>query len=338
MNKQQDIDEKYMRRCLQIAANGLQNAKPNPSVGAVIVAADGRIIGEGYTSAYGGAHGEVNAFASVKPEDEHLLKESTIYVSLEPCSHHGKTPPCCDLIIRKGVKRVVCGCVDPFSQVQGRGIKRIREAGIEVVVGVLEKECIASNKRFITFNTHQRPYIILKWAQTADGFIGRITSDRKQKESLAISTPFTKMLVHKLRAENDAILVGRGTFETDKPQLNVREWTGTNPERLLLSASMAKESNQPEGWKVFANIHDALAHLYKEKKQSLIVEGGAETLKQFIAKDLWDEIRVETNPNLTVEQGVAAPEIPINAVLTSEDTFDDNSIKLYQRKESSTIY
>ena len=302
-------------------------------MGAVIVAADGRIIGEGYTSAYGGAHGEVNAFASVKPENEHLLKESTIYVSLEPCSHHGKTPPCCDLIIRKGVKRVVCGCVDPFSQVQGRGIKRIREAGIEVVVGVLQKECIASNKRFITFNTHQRPYIILKWAQTADGFIGRITSDRKQKESLAISTPFTKMLVHKLRAENDAILIGRGTFETDKPQLNVREWTGTNPERLLLSASMAKESNQPEGWKVFANIHDALAHLYKEKKQSLIVEGGAETLKQFIAKDLWDEIRVETNPNLTVEQGVAAPEIPINAVLTSEDTFDDNSIKLYQRKE-----
>ena len=333
MNKQQDIDEKYMRRCLQIAANGLQNAKPNPSVGAVIVAADGRIIGEGYTSAYGGAHGEVNAFASVKPENEHLLKESTIYVSLEPCSHHGKTPPCCDLIIRKGVKRVVCGCVDPFSQVQGRGIKRIREAGIEVVVGVLEKECIASNKRFITFNTHQRPYIILKWAQTADGFIGRITSDRKQKESLAISTPFTKMLVHKLRAENDAILIGRGTFETDKPQLNVREWTGTNPERLLLSASMAKESNQPEGWKVFSNIHDALAHLYKEKKQSLIVEGGAETLKQFIVKDLWDEIRVETNPNLTVEQGVAAPEIPINAVLISEETFDGNSIKLYQRKE-----
>ena len=331
MNKQQDIDEKYMRRCLQIAANGLQNAKPNPSVGAVIVAADGRIIGEGYTSAYGGAHGEVNAFASVKPENEHLLKESTIYVSLEPCSHHGKTPPCCDLIIRKGVKRVVCGCVDPFSQVQGRGIKRIREAGIEVVVGVLEKECIASNKRFITFNTHQRPYIILKWAQTADGFIGRITSDRKQKESLAISTPFTKMLVHKLRAENDAILIGRGTFETDKPQLNVREWTGTNPERLLLSASMAKESNQPEGWKVFANIHDALAHLYKEKKQSLIVEGGAETLKQFIAKDLWDEIRVETNPNLTVEQGVAAPEIPKNAMLVSSESFDGNTIKIYER-------
>ena len=331
MNKQQDIDEKYMRRCLQIAANGLQNAKPNPSVGAVIVAADGRIIGEGYTSAYGGAHGEVNAFASVKPENEHLLKESTIYVSLEPCSHHGKTPPCCDLIIRKGVKRVVCGCVDPFSQVQGRGIKRIREAGIEVVVGVLEKECIASNKRFITFNTHQRPYIILKWAQTADGFIGRISSDRKQKESLVISTPFTKMLVHKLRAENDAILIGRGTFETDKPQLNVREWTGTNPERLLLSASMAKESNQPEGWKVFANIHDALAHLYKEKKQSLIVEGGAETLKQFIAKDLWDEIRVETNPNLTVEQGVAAPEIPKNAMLVSSESFDGNTIKVYER-------
>lgn len=330
MNKQQDIDEKYMRRCLQIAANGLQNAKPNPSVGAVIVAADGRIIGEGYTSAYGGAHGEVNAFASVKPADEHLLKQSTIYVSLEPCSHHGKTPPCCDLIISKGVKRVVCGCVDPFAQVQGRGIKRIREAGIEVEVGVLEKECIASNKRFMTFNTHQRPYIILKWAQTADGFMGRIAQNGK-KEPLAISTPFTKMLVHKLRSENDAILVGRGTFEADKPQLNVREWEGINPERLLLSASMAKESNQPEGWKVFANIHDALAHLYKEKKQSLIVEGGAETLKQFIAKDLWDEIRVETNTNLTIEQGVAAPEIPKNAVLVSSENFDGNTIKVYER-------
>ena len=326
MNTQQDIDEKYMRRCLQIAANGLQNAKPNPSVGAVIVAADGRIIGEGYTSAYGGAHGEVNAFASVKPADEHLLKQSTIYVSLEPCSHHGKTPPCCDLIISKGVKRVVCGCVDPFAQVQGRGIKRIREAGIEVEVGVLEKECIASNKRFMTFNTHQRPYIILKWAQTADGFMGRIAQNGK-KEPLAISTPFTKMLVHKLRSENDAILVGRGTFEADKPQLNVREWEGKNPERIILSKSMSKA---PDGWLVFSDIHDVLQHLYNEKKQSLIVEGGAETLKQFIDENLWDEIRIETNSNLTIQQGVAAPELPKNAVLVNSECFDGNTIQVYE--------
>lgn len=326
MNTQQDIDEKYMRRCLQIAANGLQNAKPNPSVGAVIVAADGRIIGEGYTSAYGGAHGEVNAFASVKPADEHLLKQSTIYVSLEPCSHHGKTPPCCDLIISKGVKRVVCGCVDPFAQVQGRGIKRIREAGIEVEVGVLEKECIASNKRFMTFNTHQRPYIILKWAQTADGFMGRIAQNGK-KEPLAISTPFTKMLVHKLRSENDAILVGRGTFEADKPQLNVREWEGKNPERIILSKSMSKA---PDGWHVFSDIHDVLQHLYNEKKQSLIVEGGAETLKQFIDENLWDEIRIETNSNLTIQQGVAAPELPKNAVLVNSECFDGNTIQVYE--------
>ncbi len=327
MNTQQDIDEKYMRRCLQIAANGLQNAKPNPSVGAVIVAADGRIIGEGYTSAYGGAHGEVNAFASVKPADEHLLKQSTIYVSLEPCSHHGKTPPCCDLIISKGVKRVVCGCVDPFSQVQGRGIKRIREAGIEVEVGVLEKECIASNKRFMTFNTHQRPYIILKWAQTADGFMGRIAQNGK-KEPLAISTPFTKMLVHKLRSENDAILIGRSTFEADNPQLNVREWEGKNPERIILSKSMSKA---PDGWHIFSNIHDVLQHLYNEKKQSLIVEGGAETLKQFIDENLWDEIRIETNSNLTIQQGVAAPELPKNAVLVNSECFDGNTIQVYER-------
>ena len=326
MNKQQDIDEKYMRRCLQIAANGLQNAKPNPSVGAVIVAPDGRIIGEGYTSAYGGAHGEVNAFASVKAADEHLLKDSTIYVSLEPCSHHGKTPPCCDLIIRKGVKRVVCGCVDPFSKVQGKGIERIRQAGIEVEVGVLEKECIASNKRFMTFNTLQRPYIILKWAQTADGFMGKISKNGK-KEPLAISTPFTKMLVHKLRSENDAILVGRGTFETDKPQLNVREWTGKDPERIILSKSINKA---PDGWHVFPDIHNVMQHLYEEKKQSLIVEGGAETLKQFIAENLWDEIRIETNPRLKAEQGVAAPKLPNNAVLVNTECFDGNTIQVYE--------
>ena len=213
MNTQKATDERFMRRCLQLAANGLLTTKPNPMVGAVIVSADGRIIGEGFTSPVGGPHAEVNAFASVKPADEPLLPGATIYVSLEPCSHWGHTPPCCDLIIRKRVKRCVCGCVDPFAKVQGRGISRMREAGIEVTVGVLEAECKAINRRFMTFNELHRPYIILKWAQTANGYMAQ--SDR---QPLRISTPFTMMLSHKLRSECDAILVGRTTFDTDHPQ------------------------------------------------------------------------------------------------------------------------
>ena len=164
--KQADIDEKYMRRCLQLAYNGMLEAKPNPMVGAVIVSKEGRIIGEGYHVQCGKGHAEVNAFASVKEVDSHLLHDATLYVSLEPCSHYGKTPPCADLIIRKGVHRVVCGCIDPFAEVYGRGVQKLRDAGIEVTVGVLEKECLELNKRFITYNTHHRPYVILKWAQT----------------------------------------------------------------------------------------------------------------------------------------------------------------------------
>lgn len=177
------------------------------------MAADGRIIGEGFTSPVGGPHAEVNAFASVRPTDEALLPQATIYVSLEPCSHWGHTPPCCDLIISKHVKRCVCGCVDPFAKVQGRGIQRMRDAGIEVTVGVLEAECMAINRRFMTFNEQHRPYILLKWAQTANGYIAQ--ADRRP---LHISTPLTQMLSHKLRSENDAILVGRGTLESDRPQ------------------------------------------------------------------------------------------------------------------------
>ena len=214
-------DEEYMRRCLQLARNGMQNAKPNPMVGAVIVAEDERIIGEGYHVRCGEGHAEVNAFASVKPEDEHLLHSATIYVSLEPCSHYGKTPPCAELIIKKGVRRVVCGCIDPFAKVKGRGVEMIRQAGIEVTVGVLEAECHKINKWFMTVNEKQRPYILLKWAQTANGIIGYRQDDNKP--ALQLSTPFTKMLVHKLRAEYDAILVGRVTDDMEHPQLNVRE-------------------------------------------------------------------------------------------------------------------
>lgn len=335
--KQEEIDEIYMRRCLQLAANGEQLAKPNPMVGAVIVSNDGRIIGEGYHVRCGEGHAEVNAFASVRTEDETLLATSTLYVSLEPCSHHGKTPPCADLIIRKGVKRVVCGCVDPFSEVQGRGIQRIQAAGIEVTVGVLERECLEINRKFITFNTHKRPYIILKWAQSKNGKIGHthLLSSEKERtetpdngkayEALRLSTPFTKMLVHKLRAENDAILVGRITEELEHPQLNVREWSGPSPQKIVLSSSLPVSSVPSESSVlptplVFSSIESLLNDLYERKLQSLIVEGGANVLQSFIDKGLWDEIRVET-ASFIVPNGIDAPVLPENARIAKTENY-----------------
>lgn len=319
---QKETDEKFMRRCLQIAANGLLTTKPNPMVGAVIVAADGRIIGEGFTSPVGGPHAEVNAFASVRKEDEALLPEATIYVSLEPCSHWGRTPPCCDLVISKGVKRCVCGCVDPFAKVQGRGIQRMRDAGIEVTVGVLEDECKAINRRFMVFNQHGRPYIVLKWAQTADGFISG-----RDGAPIRVSTPFTQMLSHKLRAESDAILVGRRTLETDRPRLDVRQWSGTNPERIVLSRSL---KTVPEGFVCFDSIEAVVAHLVEHRRQSLIVEGGAQTLKAFLDRGQWDAIRVETSPQV-VGDGVEAPRLPSGIVLSQRESFDGNVISWYRR-------
>ena len=310
--------EYYMKRCLQLAENGRQNAKPNPMVGAVIVVYD-RIIGEGCHVRCGEGHAEVNAFASVRPKDEKLLPEATIYVSLEPCSHYGKTPPCADLIISKGIKRCVCGCVDPFAKVQGRGIQRMRDAGIEVIVGIMEAECLALNRRFITFNARQRPYILLKWAQTANGFIS------KKGSPLQLSTPVTQMLVHQLRAENEAVLVGHTTFLTDHPRLDVRQWSGCNPERIVLSPTMAARKERPEGWTVAATIDEVIAHLYAEKKQSLVVEGGRKTLQAFIERGLWDEIRVETAP-IMITEGVAAPHFPTHAHIEKTEYIDGNQI------------
>ena len=302
-------DEKYMQRCIQLARNGQQNAKPNPMVGAVIVSADGRIIGEGYHVRCGEGHAEVNAFASVRPEDEALLPDSTIYVSLEPCSHYGKTPPCADLIIKKGVKRVVVGCIDEFAEVQSRGIRKLQEAGIEVKVGVLEDECRELNRRFFTFHRENRPYIILKWAQTANGFIDNAF------KPLMISTSFTKMLSHKLRAEEDAILVGRVTEEREHPQLTARDWQGQNPKRLVIDRSHP------------LNLESLHAH----NIQSLIVEGGAKTLQSFMEKGLWDEIRVETNTLMTVNDGTRAPQIPANAAVIDSQTYDGNLIIRYRK-------
>lgn len=302
------IDEKYMRRCLQLARCGQHNAKPNPMVGAVIVSADGRIIGEGYHVRCGQGHAEVNAFASVRAADEPLLPESTMYVSLEPCSHYGKTPPCADLIINKGVRHVVVGCTDEYAEVQGRGIRRLREAGIEVEVGVLEEECRELNRRFFTFHREQRPYIILKWAQTSNGFID------EHGHAMAISTDYTRMLVHKMRAEEDAILVGRVTDEREHPQLNVRHWKGHNPQRLVV------DHNHPL----------RLDSLYHQQIQSLIVEGGAKTLTSFLVRNLWDEIRVETAP-ITSPGGTRAPQLPANAVMSSTVNADGNTIVVYRR-------
>ena len=283
-------------------------------VGAVIVAADGRIIGEGYHVRCGEGHAEVNAFASVRPEDEPLLPEATIYVSLEPCSHYGKTPPCADLIISKGVHRVVVGCQDDFAKVQGRGIKKLREEGISVTVGVLEQECRWLNRRFFTFHREKRPYIILKWAQTANGFID------DDGHELKISSDFTQMLCHKLRAEADAIAVGRITDEREHPQLNVRHW----------SASVQGDLQSPPRRIVLDHDHPLnLAALYADNVQTLIVEGGRQTLCSFLERDLWDELRVETNLALTVGRGTPAPPVPPQAKVIGKETYSDNLITHY---------
>ena len=321
----QEKDEYFMRRCLQLAKNGRQNAKPNPMVGAVIVSEDGRILGEGYHVRCGEGHAEVNAFASVKPEDEHLLAGATIYVSLEPCSHYGKTPPCADLIISKRVRRCVCGCVDPFAKVQGRGIQKIREAGIEVTVGVLEPECLELNKRFITYNTQQRPYIILKWAQTANGFLD------DEYHGMLISTPFTKMLSHKLRAENDAILVGRITDERDHSQLNVRNWYGRNPMRLVIDRNHPCFPGLDFSRGKAEVLRQIMEYLYRDKVQSLIVEGGAITHQSFLDAGLWDEVRVETATAKYVKTGTCAPRLPRHVRPIEHEEYDGNVIDTYER-------
>ena len=304
----QTTDERYMRRCLQLAANGIQGARPNPMVGAVIVARD-RIIGEGYHVRCGQGHAEVNAFASVRADDEPLLREATMYVSLEPCAHYGKTPPCADLIVSKGVRRVVVGCEDPFAKVQGRGIQKLRQADIDVTVGVLEEECRWLNRRFFTYHSKHRPYIILKWAQTANGFI----DDHGQP--LAISNEETLMVSHRLRAEEDAILVGHTTDIREHPQLTVRHWHGPDPKRVVLTR------HRP--------LPQLVDDLYSHGIQSLIVEGGRQTHESFLAAGLWDELRVETAP-LTVTDGTRAPQLPANVNLYNQLSADGHTVCCYR--------
>ncbi len=310
-------DEKYMRRCIQLARNGRMNAQPNPMVGAVIVH-DDRIIGEGYHVRCGEGHAEVNACASVKKEDEHLLRESTIYVSLEPCSHYGKTPPCADLLVSKGFKRCVIGCQDPFAKVQGRGIQKLREAGIDVSVGVLEEECKALNKRFMTFHGKQRPFVTLKWAESEDGFIDG-----------HISNTYTQMVCHKRRAEHQAILVGRKTWEADKPSLTVREWYGSSPKRYVVSS---QSLTLPDGFHLIQTTHvgGILKRLYEDGIQTVLVEGGAELLQSFIDSGEWDECYVEKG-DLTLCGRVKAPVLS-NAALKGVNTDFGQRIEEYVKQ------
>ncbi len=321
-------EEKYMWRCIQLAKNGANHTFPNPMVGAVIVC-DGKIIGEGYHIRYGEAHAEVNAIRSVK--DHTLLERSTLYVSLEPCSHYGKTPPCSDLIIQNKIPYVVIGCEDPFYRVDGRGIRKLKEAGCNVKVGVLEKEYRQLIRRFITVNQHQRPYITLKWAESADGFIDFC---RDNGRPVILSTPLTGMLAHKRRADSEAILVGTRTALLDNPSLNVRNWIGKNPIRVVIDKdlSLPPTLNLFDG-KIptlvftfatefpdlpatdFITLHaqknvpiQIIRELYRRGIRSVLVEGGTVLLQSFIEEGLWDEIFIEKSLK-KLGCGVKAPEI-----------------------------
>jgi diaminohydroxyphosphoribosylaminopyrimidine deaminase/5-amino-6-(5-phosphoribosylamino)uracil reductase len=314
---------------LQIAKNGLGTARPNPSVGAVIVHQN-KIIGEGFTSPFGGNHAEVNAINAVK--DKTLLTEATIYVTLEPCSHFGKTPPCADLIVKHNLKQVVIGCLDSNSLVAGKGIERLKKAQIEVVVGVLEDECRAHHKRFFMFHEKKRPFIILKWAETKDGFIA--PKSKNENKPVFISNSYSQQLVHKLRSKEHAILVGTNTVLADNPKLNVRNWFGENPIRIVLDRTLRipKSANVLDGSVKTIVLKDSKSEnevqlenvvfesidfdknvasqiclvLYKHKVQSLIVEGGSQTLQTFINENLWDEAQVFIG-DIHFKNGIKSP-------------------------------
>ena len=320
---------KYMQRCIQLAKCGEMGAPPNPMVGAVIVHND-RIIGEGYHRKCGGPHAEVNAIRSVK--NEALLKDSTIYVSLEPCSHYGKTPPCADLIIEKGIPRVVVGCKDPFAKVNGQGIRKLRDAGIEVVVGVMEKECLELNRKFITFHSKHRPWVTLKWAQSEDGFM---YADRQPGEpAVKFSSAFTQTLVHRMRAMNQAIMVGTRTVLLDNPSLTTRLWDGPNPLRvsvdrkgILPESIHLKDGKVPTVIYCHGDLPAILEDLYRQGIQSLMVEGGACLIQHFVDEGLWDEARVEVAP-LVLGKGVSAPRLK-NAGVAGEAVLDGRKIRNY---------
>ena len=316
-------NEVYMSRCLQLAALGLGKVQPNPMVGAVIVHQD-KIIGEGWHRQYGQAHAEINAFASVKQPE--LLKESTMYVSLEPCSHFGKTPPCADAIIRHGIPKVVIGTVDSNAKVNGGGIKKLQDAGIEVVTGVLQDQCKELNRRFFTFHEQKRPYVILKWAMTRNGYMD---IDRQQNPAgqYWITNHELKTLVHQWRSEEDAILVGYNTMVNDKPQLTTRLFPGKDPQRYVCQRN-PENSESDYYQQISENPAEALHQLYDKKIQSVIVEGGHKTLQRFIDSGLWDEARILIGDQLW-ESGVKAP--LLDGICVKEEIIHNNTIRYVRR-------
>ena len=338
--------EHYIKRCLEISKSGIGTTRPNPSVGAVLVV-DDRIIGEGFTSPYGGSHAEVNAISAVK--DQTLLATATMYVTLEPCSHFGKTPPCADLIIKSEIKKVVIGCIDSNILVAGKGVERLQNAGCEVIVGVLEKECKAHHKRFFTFQTQKRPFIILKWAQTLDAFIA--PNKRAIQAPVWITKEVSRQLVHKWRSEEQAILVGTTTVLDDNPGLDIRYWNGENPVRIVIDRELKIPTNlkvhdgsvktifinerntSVKGAIFFEKINfskpiaiQICEVLFKHNIQSLIVEGGTKTIQTFIDENLWDEARVFSG-EVHFNNGVNAPTLDV--IPTNEENIKGDILKTY---------
>lgn len=308
------MDNEYMRRALQLARGGEGRVAPNPLVGAVVVAR-GKIIGEGFHRTFGGPHAEVNAIRSISDADRTLLPESTIYVTLEPCSHYGKTPPCAKLIIDSGIPKVVTGAPDPNPLVAGRGIRMLREAGIEVTEGVLLKDCLEINRRFMTSQTLHRPWILLKWAQSADGFMAAF-DDEGNPRPVAFSSPLSAVWMHRQRANVMAIMVGANTDRIDNPRLDVRFWGGKNPLRIVAEGH--------------TDCREIVEGLHSQGIQSLMVEGGATLLRSFIRAGLFDEIRIETAP-MALGAGLRAPELPDGLSLVSSERCRRNEIYIFRR-------
>ena len=338
-------DKTFIKRCIELAKKAEGKTYPNPLVGSIIVH-NGKIIGEGYHEKAGENHAEINAINSV--ENIHLLKDSIIYVTLEPCSHFGKTPPCANKIVEIGFKKVVIGTLDSHEKVNGKGKELLENAGIEVVSGVLEEDCKDLNKRFFTFHQKKRPFIILKWAESADGFLD------KDFKPTQIGNPLTKQFVHTLRSEEHAILVGTNTALTDNPSLTTREISGRNPVRILIDFDLKvprnfKIYNEETETLVFNSLKDSqdkhikfikiekknflqnlMEKLYENNIQSVIIEGGSFTLKQFIEANLWDEAVVIKNENLILENGTKAPELDFN--YSEKKNFRDNVIYFFKSR------
>ena len=334
-------NEFFIRKCINLALKGIGNVSPNPMVGCVIVY-ENNIIGQGFHKEFGFKHAEVNAIESVSKKE--LLEKSTLYVNLEPCAHYGKTPPCCNMIIEYKIPRVVIGCVDSFSKVAGKGITKMKNAGIEVIVGVLELESRKLNKRFFTYHENKRPYIILKWAESKDRFI----APKDQKEPFWMTSDKSKKIVHKWRANEDSILIGRVTAEKDNPLLTVRLVKGKNPIRIVIDKELRLSEdlnifnteaetiifNALESKKKYSNnfvkinykllIYNILKELHKQNIQSIIVEGGRETLQSFINTNKWDEARVFST-NKKIKNGIKAPKI--DGRVSSIEKIDEDLLK-----------